>query len=802
MKLTQATLRLFVIVLGLLTAFAALAQGSISGQVWSADTDSGLPFAHVKVLTVSDSTFVAATVGDIHGSFSLDLVPGNYIVHVSLLGYQTHRQDVEINNQRIDLHRISLAEDTKLLEAVVVRGQRPLLERRVDRTIVHVGERLTTSGNSALEILEKSPGVIVNRQSNSIDLYGKSGVQVMINGKMSQMPLDAIVQMLDGMSGDRIDKIELITTPPAKYDATGNAGIIHLILKDAADLGTHGQLSLVGGYNHGETFGGNVHLDHRKNRLSYFVDYSYRNDLNRHLWLTRQEIPIEDGRLLTTTNSRRTPRITVQSFETGVGYDLDRTSLKFVLGGYRRVWEMDATTTDQRRQLSQVMTAMELHEMNRWQSLSAGLGIRHHISDGQDIEVTFDELHYLNNNPSDYSISTEGGNDQQQSQLSVTKDTPIRFRVVKADYTLKKGSSFLSEFGAKGSFSRFSNDARVNVNEDGLFMEDPYLSNRTQLQEDIWATYGSSTWSSGSWQVRGGVRYEYTQTRLSDEEGELLGDRSYGNFFPNLSISRSIGKEQSLYTNYSRRITRPSMNDLAPFFFFISPNSFINGNLSLRPAINDMVEVGYQLRSWSTTIGYSHVANQIVILQPEVDQETGAQVYRSQNLRFLNTFTISSSLPLAIAPWWQTNSTLTVNRYDYATQHLPQNVTRSLWAATFNGSWTFLLPRDFSAEVSGTFQSRGLLGLFTFEPMGQLNLAVKKELKSGRGSLTLAATDVLNTGIWRMDSDLPEGQMDSFIRYDWGLRAINLTYRVSFGNKKLSAVKIGSGATSEKSRVN
>jgi hypothetical protein len=246
-------------------AVCSFGQASIKGRV--KDRQHDLPFVTVLLLG-PDSALVKGIVADSNGEFTFEnVVPGHYLVAPSMVGYARFFSPISVAEKNITMPHIILEQSATELSEVVVQAEKPLFEQQIDRLVVNIQSSVTLSGNSILEVLQKSPGVVVNRQTNSIGMSGKTGVRIMINGKLMQLQPDVIVQMLEGMTASNVEKIELITTPPARYDAEGSAGIIHIVTKENTDLGTSGSFSLIAGAHWAETLGGNFNLSHRRHEI-------------------------------------------------------------------------------------------------------------------------------------------------------------------------------------------------------------------------------------------------------------------------------------------------------------------------------------------------------------------------------------------------------------------------------------------------------------------------------------------------------------------------------------------------------
>ncbi|RYZ57602.1 MAG: carboxypeptidase regulatory-like domain-containing protein [Chitinophagaceae bacterium] len=255
------------------------AQHTIRGSVLD-DKKNPLSEASVLLLQAKDSALVKGSLTTKSGQFAFDQVAtGNYLVQVSYSGFKNVYQPVSPANatENLQLPAITVSEKESVLQAVTVSAKKPLFEQQIDRMVINVASSITNAGSTALDILMRSPGIVVNQQNNTISMSGKEGVSVMLNGKLSRMPIEALVQMLAGMSSANIEKIELITTPPANFDAEGNAGFINIVLKKNMNDGTNGSLSATAGYGlkGGPVTGGSINLNHRVARWNIFGDYSF-----------------------------------------------------------------------------------------------------------------------------------------------------------------------------------------------------------------------------------------------------------------------------------------------------------------------------------------------------------------------------------------------------------------------------------------------------------------------------------------------------------------------------------------------
>ncbi len=803
MKNLIRTIVSFIIILILIHQHAE-AQNKITGKVKDAGSNP-LSYSNVLLLQPNDSTLVKGTVSDEDGSFEIENIDdGSYILQTLMMGYQSSYQTVDLINQKSSLAlNIIMNEDTQSLDEVVVKAQKPLYEKKADRTVVNVQSQITSSSKSVLDVLARSPGVIVNQQNNSISMFGQNGVGIMINGKLSQLPIEAVVQMLNGMNASNIEKIELITSPPSKYDAAGVGGLINIVTKKTSNLGTNGIASVTGGYNQGKILAGNLSLNHRQDRINYFIEYGNRTDDNSQLWLENRTLYGDNFDQTINIEQDREFNVTEQNLRAGLSYDLsNKTTVNLLATGHKRNWYMDAMTNNIQRAApdSTIITTMELNESNVLMDAMIGLGVEHRFNAQHALDAHFDYLYFVNDNPSNYDIATQINNGiANEALLKVTKDTPLNIKVSKIDYTNLISDQLKLQTGAKASLSELENNVIVTDFEQEQWTINNRFTSLAQLKEDVWAGYVSLDWSlSDNLKIYSGLRYEYTETYLSEGDNKGLVDRAYGNFFPNFTISNKLAEESNVSLAYSRRITRPSFNEIAPFVFFSGPNTFFAGNPALFPAITDGLDLSYQLKSWWVSVKYNMTENQIQQLQPETNAETGEQIYRSQNMDYFNSWVITSSLPIVLTSWWEIHNDISLNYQSFKT-HNEYKEEGFTWNA--NSIFTFTLPKDFTIEASGNYFSAQFMGLWKSQPYGQVDLGLKKSFK--KSSLSFSFIDVFDSfAPYDIDGRILNGQGVTNFDMELNIRSVNVTYTKTFGNNKLKSVNLNSGSEDERNRVN
>ncbi len=782
----------------------SFSQTSVEGKI--SDEAQNLPSVTVLLLS-ADSSVLQGVVTDSIGKFVFkNVLAGQYMISASMVGYSKFLSSgFNVQAERVIVPDIVLVEATMELNEVVVKGEKQRFDQKIDRLVINLEGSITASGNTILEVLQKSPGVIVNRQDNSIRLNGKSGVRIMINNKIIQLPIDAVMPMLEGMNASNVEKIELITAPPSEYDAEGNGGIIHIVTKSRDDFGTHGSFGLVVGARWAETLGANFNLQHRNKKAAYFLDYSVLRNHNQHIAKTYRRY-VDDDFVQTVSNYSPRENLTIQqNLSAGLEWQLaKKTSMNVLLTGYNRNWDLTAHAQDRNQSSidSTAITDTDIHESNIWKSASASIGLQTKIDTRRDISFSVDYLYYRNDNPSSYdnTASFQGSNTYEYSKTELSKTTPIHILVAKADYEHRISSLVTWQAGIKSVTSTLDNNVMVERLADGVWTTDHLFTSYSTLNERIYAGYVSTHWHVGSQvQIDGGLRYEYTHTSISSPGEKNLIERKYGYFFPSLSVKKNLAPEKAMEFSYTRRITRPTYNDIAPYVFLWGPSTFSAGNTSLYPALSDALSVGYHIKQWNVSLQYSHIRNEITMMQPEVDGEN-TLIYRSQNLKHLDTWGLSLTNAISITSWWEIQSSFTAQHQSGKTSYLPNNVMLHLFSVNINVVNQLRLPKNFAAEISVLYQSKSFSGMSQFLPQGSLNAGVQKNFGK-QGIIRLSMDDILSTNNWRIETKSRENNLDTYFGYSWHNRFIRLTYTRNLGNAKLRSVNVGSGSEEERRRV-
>lgn len=811
MKLLTPKYYCLVVLLFLFSFNELIAQKQISGSVLDA-SGAPLSYANVLLLNPADSSLVLGNLTDDNGIYTLDVKSGSYLVSLSMLGYKEYYSEViqiENKNGVYEIPLVTLLEDSQVLGEVEIVGRKALFEQKIDRLVVNVANSVTSAGGNALEVLERSPGVSINRQSNALSLIGKDGVVIMINGKQTYQPASGIIQMLEGMSADNIESIELITTPPANFDAEGNAGYINIVLKRTSDLGLNGNMTLSAGYGEGEVGDANLSLNYRNNKLNIFSNYAFKYKAQYQEFYNYRKVTYEGNTTISEVTTARDPIQLNHNIRLGLDYDLtDKTIVGVLFGAYDNKWTMDAFNQGLTKVNNTLEEKVEItnDERNQWKHVMGNLNLQHKFTSDSKLNFDIDYLVYEDENPNNYSTIFFAG-DETLVKSEVTRSdkfTPINILVSQIDFEKSFSDKLGFQTGIKGAYSTFTNEVSVDVLENTEWINIGQFTNKSELEESIFAAFTSFDYKPNDKDMfKLGLRFEYTDSQLDTEKEGSVVDRQFGKLFPTVFYSRTIDDNNSMNFSYNRRITRPTFNDMAPFAIFLDPNTFFFGNAALQPAISDNLKIDYRHKSYLLSAQYSFEEGSIARFQDQVDITTNQQAFSPINLKNTHIVSGALALPFYIGDYWEMQNNAIVFWQKINSDYNGEPFSIQNTSYNLSTSQTFLLPKDYSIEVSGFYNSAGVFGRSTLDPITGMSFGVQKKLKNNGGILRFNVTDIFNSIEFNGGTSIPSQGFETDGRFDFSNRTFKLSYSRSFGNNKLKASRERStGSEEERRRVN
>ncbi len=641
----------------------AIGQGKpalISGKIID---EKGIPVqsASVALFSIKDSNLIKIILTGASGEFEINsLQPGRYFISVTSVGYKKNVNkyfDLK-ESQSYFLSPVILITDHTKRSDINVESKKPLIEVTADKTILNVEGSINATGSNAFELLQKSPGVTTDKDDN-ISLKGKNGVRIYIDGKPSQIGGKDLSEFLRSINSADLEAIEMISNPSAKYDASGNAGIINLRLKKNKNFGTNGSISAGAAFAHTPKVNSSFNINHRDKTINIFGNYTNNFGQRRSFFdLYRiQNDTIYDQHTINFSDPH------THNFKSGIDFFINgKNSIGFLINGNfsNNTYTNDGYALIMRRGASspqKILYAGGEQKVDR-SNLNYNLNYRYANGKGSELLIDADLGRFRNkaNSLQPNYYKTPSGALLEEKIYSNNTPTDIDIETFKADYELPAGKG---KFGFGG---KYSNVKTRNIFDfynviSGTNVKDNARSNRFNYTENISAGYLNFTSPLGKkWTMRAGVRMENTHSI-----GDLIAynpqpddhvERDYLDFFPSGGITYNPNQKNSFSLSYSRRIDRPNYEDLNPFENKIDELTYQKGNAFLRPQYTNIIELTHTYNArFNTTLSYSHIKDYRTNIIDTTDKN---RVFRTvKNLASQDILNLNFSVPIDITKWWK-----------------------------------------------------------------------------------------------------------------------------------------------------
>lgn len=783
--------------------------GKVEGQV-NDDSKKLVEFANVTLHREKDSTLVKAAITDIQGNFGFEnIAEGRYFVQVSQVGYQKFKSPVfglNPNSKVIKLSAIELLTDTKALGEVTVRSSKPFIEREIDKIVLNVENSITSAGNSVIEVLEKAPGVTVDADGN-VSLKGKQGVLILMDGKPTNLSTADLANMLRGMAASQIEKIELITNPSAKYDATGNAGIINIRMKRDNKLGMNGSANLSVGQGLRFKQNAGLNLNYRDKKWNLFGNLAQVNRGGENRSIINRKFVGGDGLVSTLTQKpTQVPHFSSQNLKIGVDYFLSRkTTFGVNINAVLNNILVKAITPSDFRDPSGKITSSNVtnnSNRDRWRNYTLNLNLKHTF-DSTGKELTAD-LDYARYNQQVIQHSTTETTYSQEQALSppyiLRGDLPsiIDIKTIKVDYVHPIGKESRFEVGAKSSFVSNDGNAQYFLKQDEREVVDLSRTNHFIYHENINAGYLNFNTKIQKTGIQLGLRGEQTIAKGNQLSTNATFSRKYFQLFPTLFIRQEINKNHELSLNVGRRIQRPNYQDLNPFKFFLDIYVYREGNPQLQPQFTFNQELTYTFKQQYSITFYRSRTRDIISTVLIQNDETKVAAQSQQNLNNLETIGYNISVPVKYTKWWNGNLYFENYRNKYWGPFLNGEFNQHLTTFFFNATNTFTIGKSWSAELTGYYQSPFLFGTFKILSQAQIALGVQKQLWQRKATLKVSINDPFLTQRNNMIVQYQNLDMTLNRRLDSRFAMVSFNYR--FGKSTVAPARRRNGGLEDENR--
>jgi len=800
------------------TSLRGLAQekGSLSGVIGD-DKGKAIQSASITLLRAKDSSRVRTVVSDKTGHFQMENIGmGNYLVLVSSVGHvPAYSLPFEISAAHSDVHLPDFALSTEFrdLKEVAVVGKKSFIEQKADRMVINVDASPSNAGSTALDILEKTPGVTLDKDDN-ISLKGKQGVTVMIDNKPTYMSSAQLASYLKGLPASTLDQIEVMTNPSAKYDAAGNSGIINIKTKKNKTKGFNGGLSLTHTQGVYPKPSGSINLNYRNVQANYFLNAGAAQwEGYQELDITRKYLDAAPARTVNSIFIQKTLihfRNPAMNLKFGMDYYLtNKTTLGFVVSGFhneeKNKSSSDILLMDPHNKVdSMVASPSRIH--TTWKNASVNLNFRHQFdSAGRELTADADYVRYAAGSDQHFdNITTYNNGTHQQTTLTGNLPSVIHIYSFKTDYTRPIDKTLKLDAGLKTSYVNTDNIAGYFNVINGQPEVDTGKTNHFLYRENINAAYLSMTKKVEKWSLQLGLRYENT-----NYSGHQLGNgsatgkdssfsRSYGSLFPTAYISFQASEKHQFSLNYGRRIDRPAYQDLNPFLFFLDQYTYQAGNPYLQPQLTHNIELAHTYNSFlTTTLNYSDTRN---FFTETFQQDGRATIEQRGNIGHRQNAGVAISAQLHPANWWTSilYSNLNYSKFTGILYGEELNVSAANLLLNMNNQFTF--KDGWGAEISGWYRSKGVEGQMKLDPMGAASAAVSKRLLQDKASLKLSIRDIFYTQ--PTQGSISFQQTEVSFRNLKDTRQVSVSFSYRFGTPlKGAPERRNNGAGDEQSRV-
>jgi outer membrane receptor protein involved in Fe transport len=692
-----------------------------------------------------------------------------------------------------NLGDITLHTASEQLDEVVVVTTRPIVEVHPDKTVFNVEGSINATGNTALELLRKSPGVVVDNNDNVI-LAGKSGVKIYIDGKPSPLGAEDLANRLKSMQSTEIDAIEIITNPSAKYDAEGNAGIINIRLVKNKNLGTNGTINL--GYRYGQSskYDASGNFNYRSEAANVFGSYGFfTGDHHNEFHLVRELEGQEYDQRNTFVNENMS-----HNFKLGTDFFVSKKStVGFLVSGSINDGDDSGLSVTEigpiGAPVETILTASNTNpgEQNNW-NFNVNYAFRGDDESTWNIDADHGRFRNERNSyqPNVYT-DAESGAVTTERTFSSFAPTDIDIYTFKADHERKAFGGALS-FGVKGSIVNTDNTYDFYDIIDGSPVLSIDRSNNFVFEENINAAYTSFQRPLGEkWNLNLGVRVENTHstgTLTSQKPGaNQVVERDYTDIFPSGGLTYQVNQKNSLRLNYSRRIDRPSYQDLNPFEFKLDELSFMKGNAFLNPQYSNAISLTHTFNyRLNTSLSYTQINDVFTRITEALDDTTSILTF--VNLAKQTNLSLTVSYPFQVNKWWNVYANVTGYRL-----HNEANIDGDIIDLTANvfsfyGQNSFLLPKGFKLEISGWYNSPGIWeGNWTTNSMYSVDAGIQKSLFQEAATLKVSFTDIFASAEWSGQSDF--GPLKMYGGGSWEAQQLRINFSYLLGNKQVKGAR-------------
>jgi len=775
----------------ILSSSFAIAQENIeiTGKLVEKETSQPIPYATLVIKDKSTNKNITGVITDNSGNFIVTTTKPNFYVEISFMGFETKTiTEFTVTNRKVNLGTIKLLPNSQALDEIVVTGEVSKTVFKLDKRVFNVGKDISSTGASALEVLNNVPSVNVNIEGD-ISLRGSSGVQILINGKPSVLA-DQSSNALGTITADMIDSIEIITNPSAKYEASGTAGILNIILKKEEKKGWNGSVSVNTGIPDNHSLG--LSLNRRTENFNLFAQLGagYRSlpqeseNINQNL--------ITNEVLL--SNGEEFRNETFFNLTLGTDYHINDLNVLTLSGNF--AYEIEDQPSNYNFQFFDENNNL-ISNWIREESTEATnpkyryeLNYKKQFKNNEDHTLQFSALgsFFGKELASQFTNTTSSGTNINSDQQTETNFQQADY-TFKADYVNPVSEVYTIETGAQYVINDVGNDFEVRELIDGAYVVNEDLTNNFEWNQKVLGLYATGAYEKEKWGIKAGLRLEQTNVNTLLTNTNQSNERDYSNFFPTLHTSYKISDNFSLQAGYSKRIFRPRLWDLNPFFNIRNNFNIRVGNPNLQPEFTDSYELTsiYKIgkASLSSSLYHRYTTDVVERVSTFKDNVT---FYTPENIGTNSSIGFETNGKYSPNTWLTLTGDFNFNYFDRAGTFENQvfDFTGSQWSSRLGSKIGF--PTDIDLELTGNYRSgfetlQGEQTGFAF-----MDLGIRKKIFKGKAIVNLGVRDVFASRIQERFVNQP-----TFETYSFGQRGRFFTLGISYGFGKGEAMTYSGG---------
>ncbi len=769
----------------------------VNGYVKDANNN---PIAYANVVITKNSEGIEGSANgtstDESGYFIIEsLSAGNYTLKISFLGYTTYTKGVDLDGHT-KFGTIVLEENLEALDDVTIVAKRPTVKRLVDRLVFNV-ENSTLSNNNVLDVLKHTPGVLVHDGSITVK---NSAPIVYINDRRVHLSSSEVQQLLEGTSATNVKSIEVITNPPAKYEAEGGA-VLNIVTSKNIVAGYNG--SVFGNYKQGSEFPkysfGTSHFFKTK-KLNTYVNYSInpRKDFRNN----SESLNFADNTSWE-TDLKKTRKSKNQNINANIDYDLNennslgfstnilvapredtKTRINSLTEVFNSTKVLDSTFNTSNNQVNETFNfAFTLDYTHKFKKVGEKLSANlHHtnydFSGFQDVNTGY----FLPNATVAF----------RNNKFQTFSSQEIKLYTGQMDYELPISDS--EQFEAGGKVSNIKSESILNqfTFENDIKTEDLQNSDTFLYGETNYALYTSYSKDWDAWSLKSGLRVEFTNIEGNSLSTSLVNDNDYVKFFPSFHVLNRLNENNEIYFNYNKRIHRPRYSQLNPFKYFLNDNAYVTGDPNLRPQIDDIFTFGYTLNNkYTFEVYYSFEKDPVYEI---AFQDNGDNIlkYINTNIDSNISYGLDFTTYTEVFPNWNLYALTSLFYYEnqfFALESANELLTVDKWSlyAQVINYFSFLKDRSLTADISYLYISPIVDGASDISSRSSLDINFRKTLWNNRASVSLGVTDIFNTQNFAQTTKYLN--QDVFLKSRIENRLFTFGFNYKFGNFRLNSNK-------------